>query len=86
MKKEYKKPLIAVESFQLDAAVAASCSSQGFVPIGYGETRCGFDEITDGYYQFFSDIQCELDLTQADGSDTLCYHGPMYSSVTFVQS
>ena len=73
MKKAYSKPMIAVESFHLDAAVAASCSSQGFKPINYGENDCSFD---DG--QFFNLYNCQVDLTgpNGDGNDTICYHGP----------
>ena len=51
MKKNYVKPTLVIESFQLDAAIAASCSSQDFIPINYGENSCGFDEIDYELYE-----------------------------------
>lgn len=83
MKRAYVKPIFAAESFQLDAAVAASCSSQGYIPIGYGENDCTFDNGA-----FFNNDNCDVDLTGdvGDGNDTLCYHGPMLATETFIAS
>ena len=83
MKKKYEKPVLIIESFQLDATIAASCSSQGYIPINYGETTCSL-----GNGQFFSSNNCQLDLAgpDADGNDTICYHGPSLAGVTFVNS
>ena len=89
MKKKYIKPYVAVESFQLDAAIAASCSSQNFIPIGRGENNCGFDTPNEeGFtYEFFNYTNCATDLTgpEGDGNDTVCYHGPTYG-MTFIAS
>ena len=84
MKKEYKKPLIAVESFQLDAAVAGTCVANGFIPIGHGENDCKFDGGA-----FFNFLNCQVDLTGpgGDGNDTECYHGPTAADgMTFISS
>ena len=83
MKKTYVKPELVVESFQLDAAIAASCSSQGYIPINYGENNCTFDN-----GQFFNYNNCQMDLTgsEGDGNDTLCYHGPLLAGSTFISS
>ena len=83
MKRTYTKPLIAMESFQLDAAIAASCSSQNYIPINYGEDDCTFDN-----GQFFNFKNCEMDLTgpEGDGNDTTCYHGPLIANQTFIAS
>lgn len=88
MKKKYEKPIFIVESFQLDASIAASCSSQGYIPINYGENNCGFDEISNGHYQFFGIDNCEFDLTGhgGDGNDKDCYHGPFEANATFINS
>lgn len=83
MKKTYMKPILVIESFQLDAAVAASCSSQGFIPIGHGENTC----IAPG--GFFNYQNCEVDLTGVGGdeNDTPCYHGPTGAAgLTFISS
>ena len=40
MKKTYTKPYIAVESFQLDAAIAAPCSSEGETALNYAIATC----------------------------------------------
>ena len=84
MKKKYEKPIFIVESFQLDASIAASCSSQGYTPINYGENSCTFEN-----GQFFNAKNCQMDLTgpEGDGNDTLCYHGPLLAAGnTFVSS
>lgn len=88
MKKKYEKPIFIVESFQLDASIAASCSSQGYQPIGYGENNCGFEPGTDKQWQFFNYNNCDLDITGpgGDGNDTVCYHGPIDASTTFINS
>ncbi|MBQ8898847.1 MAG: hypothetical protein IJY86_10300 [Clostridia bacterium] len=83
MKKTYVKPELVVESFQLDAAIAASCSSQGYIPINYGENNCTFDN-----GQFFNYNNCQMDLTgpEGDGNDAICYHGPLEAGMTFISS
>lgn len=83
MKKVYKKPIVVIESFQLDAAVAATCSSQGYIPIGHGENTCSFDN-----GQFYNYNNCQMDLTGpgGDGNDTTCYHGPILAGTTFMAS
>ena len=90
MKKKYIKPYIAVESFQLDAAIAVSCSSQGYIPIGRTENTCGmFDSSEDGFqFELFNYNNCATDLTgpSGDGNDTPCYHGPYLANATFIAS
>lgn len=83
MKKTYQKPVLMVESFQLDAAIAATCSSQGYIPINYSEDTCTFDG-----GQFFNGNNCQVDLTGpgGDGNDTTCYHGPLLAGSTFISS
>lgn len=83
MKRTYTKPLIAMESFQLNAAIAASCSSEDGIAIHYGENTCTYD---DG--QFFNYNNCQFDLTgpEGDGNDTDCYHGPIVANQTFIAS
>ncbi len=82
MKKAYVKPYIAVESFQLDAAIAASCSSQGYIPIGKSENQCVHES---GYFG----LACDFDATGGNGiygddNDEFCYHGPI--GATYVAS
>ena len=48
MKKKYEKPVLIIEPFQLDATVAASCSSEGHIPLNYNENIC-MDE-TGGFF------------------------------------
>ena len=85
MKKVYKKPMVNMELFQLDAAVAASCSSQGFKPLNHYDFNICKDNTDDGY--FFNENHCVIDLTPPDddGSDGVCYHGPVVG-VTFIYS
>lgn len=78
MKKEYKKPILAVESFQLNAAIAGSCSNG--IPINHYEDNCGHGTATEpGFtWEFFGDLHCVTDVTLSggDGNDGVCYHGP----------
>ncbi len=58
MKKYYEKPIIALESFQLNAAIADACSTYGYIPINQGELSCSF-----GGGQYYSYINCQIDLS-----------------------
>ena len=80
MKKTYTKPYVIVESFQLDAAIASSCTSEGKTPLHFSEHTCtSFEEApnllyfgaacADGGYNVF-DIP-------AEGNNGFCYHGPI---------
>ena len=88
MKKSYNKPYLGVESFQLNAAVANTCtggnarSAPRGIAINHWESTCSFPEGPNKPGQFFSLVNCQIDLTDGsvDGNDTLCYHGPMLSN------
>lgn len=75
MKKQYKKPYLALESFQLNAAIANACSTTKRTPIRHQEDTCSYPV---GSGQFFSLFNCQVDVSDGsnDGNDTLCYHGP----------
>lgn len=87
MKKEYMKPFFAVESFQLNAAVAASCSSQGKVAIQFGETDCTAMEEADGQSYFGNGI-CATDVTSPneDENGAFCYQGVIDPYSLFISS
>ena len=80
MKKTYNKPFIMVELFQLDAALASSCS----VALHHGEHTCNDTdkdgEAGTGYFG----AACVHDVTvpDGDGNDTICYHGPITDIAT----
>lgn len=90
MKRAYEKPMLTVDSFQLDAAIAASCSSPGKIPIGYADVQC-LQENLPGIDLIFSN-DCSLDVTAdtfnygGDGNDTYCYHGPFNPNGLFMRS
>lgn len=75
MKKEYKKPVVAVESFQLDASIAGACKDKKAHVINHYQSTCTVDKDEEGYIgqSFFGSANgsCEkLD-------DTFyCYQGP----------
>ena len=51
MKKEYVKPYLALESFQLVAALAGSCSSSGKTPLNHSVHECdALDELGGAYF------------------------------------
>lgn len=83
MKRAYSKPFLAVESFQLNAAIAGSCSND--TPINHYATSCGYGVIEEGeYWYYFGENNCELDVTgeSSQGGETPCYHGPVDGVIT----
>lgn len=74
MKREYTKPMLAFESFQLDAAIAAGCVNK----LHYGQYEC--HEQWSPEETLFSFVQCDIDLV-GDGQKhfTECYHGPIFT-------
>ena len=80
MKKEYSKPYMMVESFQLNAAIAASCSSEGKNPINFYQSNCTLEEELPGLGYFGA--ACEGDVTNPD----FCYHGPIIPNEQFMCS
>ena len=85
MKKTYTKPYIAVESFQLDAAIAASCSSENKLALHYSMNTCTAAEEAPGLNYFgnlcIHDVQVE-----GDGNDLICYHGPTPATTVAMNS
>ena len=76
MKKEYSKPYLLVESFQLDAAIAASCSASGAQAINYSLNTCTAEEEVPGL-TYLGDKCVDDIVVDGDGNDTICYHGPV---------
>lgn len=89
MKRKYSKPYLAMESFQLNAAIATSCSSEGKLPIHYGESTCIVGDDADEQVTEYLGNACKLDIigkVGGDGNDTLCYHGPFDPYDVFIES
>lgn len=81
MKKKYEKPYIAVEFFQLDAAIAASCSADKKLGINYDFELCTPLEENPG--DTYLGDACLHDVrVEGDGNDTICYHGPLANYLT----
>lgn len=76
-KKKYTKPVVIVESFQLNAAVASACSTDpNKIVIHYGFDNCTAEEEEPGWGYFGN--QCAYDVAvEGDGNDEICYHGLM---------
>lgn len=89
MKRNYTKPYLLVESFQLNAAVATSCSSESKQPIHYGENSCIVGDDPDEQEMEYLGNACEVDIinnVKGDENDTLCYHGPFDPYEIFIKS
>ena len=81
MKKTYTKPYIAVESFQLDAAIAASCSSEGKTALNYVIATC--KDYTDYAELGYFGNSCTHNVAlEGDGNDFICYHTQMVDADT----
>jgi hypothetical protein len=85
MKKDYKKPYLLVESFQLDAAIAASCSSETKNPLHYGLDSCTLEEELPGF-GYFGNLCIHDVKVEGDGNDLICYHGPIPADAMFMNS
>ena len=85
MKKLYTKPYLAVESFQLDAAIANSCSKNDKIPLNYGMDTCtSFEEEPTLKYFGFACADGGYNVVSGDKDDAngnFCYHGPMFSEM-----
>lgn len=85
MKKEYRKPYLLMESFQLNAAVASSCSSQGMTAINYYMNNCTAQEEAPDLNYFGPACAADgidVNLIGADSNDGICYHGPVVDLAT----
>lgn len=80
MRMEYQKPYLAVESFQLNAAIAGACSAPGMMALGHSPNTCTLqDEKGDKYgtLTFFGaacDTAGGIDIVNNDTPDKdYCY-------------
>lgn len=78
MKKAYAAPCLAVESFQLDAAVAGSCSEKDLAILNYAAETCKLytdsSKTTEDYIFGSSCAENLVKYNAGDPNDTLCYH------------
>lgn len=89
MKRNYNKPYLVMESFQLNAAIATSCSGEGKQPIHYGENTCTVGDDPGEQAVEYLGNACELDIVGdvgGDANDTVCYHGPFDPYEIFIRS
>ena len=85
MKKEYVKPIVMVEFFQLDAAIASSCSEGGKITLNHYVNTCNLEDTLPGLGYFGN--SCTHDIkVEGDGNDEICYHGPTPANAHFMQS
>lgn len=77
MKKNYAKPYLIVESFQLNAAIAAGCNEDnGLIPLGHDFNTCNANEEAPGLNYVGDKCIHDVDV-EGDGFDEICYHGPL---------
>lgn len=86
MKKNYSKPYLIVESFQLNAAIASGCNVDGKTPINYNLDDCtAVEEAGEG--MTYIGNACVHDVkVEGDGNDLICYHGPYPVAELFLNS
>lgn len=74
MKREYFKPYLAVDSFQLDAAIAGACMSGGKIPINQSVEACTLLDESEGTDLTFGGA-CFENIMYGDGvnPDGSCY-------------
>lgn len=73
MKREYMKPYLAVESFQLDAAIAGACAAAGGMVLAFSANDCTVwddkGEKIEGEYIFGA--ACEASHPEDEGFDVV---------------
>lgn len=76
MKKEYVKPYLAFESFQLGAALAGSCGGSNQFALNHSIDGC--DAVEEGGGVFFG-AACPKNIFSYEGvsKDGVCYQGPV---------
>lgn len=85
MKKQYEKPVLLMESFQLDVGVAA-CDGIEAIPIHKSEMECHFDA-GDMIYFAAENASCNYDpVNPNEWGDSECYHGYNSGGITFFSS
>lgn len=77
MKKEYIKPYLAVESFQLDAAIAGACGGENMMALNHQVNTCTLADETNDYGLIYFGAACGtaggMDIVTPDNSDGACY-------------
>lgn len=71
MKKDYIKPYLAVESFQLDAAIAGTCTGDDKLPMNHDQNTCNLEIY--GEEVFGSACGDNVIVNPGDQSDAICY-------------
>ncbi len=87
MKKQYIKPILAYESFQLAGAIAGDCN----LKLGVYSFVCTADEngqpngpSNNGVFYDYNNCQYDLTGPELDGADSMCYHGPIFTGGTAI--
>lgn len=70
MKKQYVKPYLALESFQLVAALAGACNGENQIPLNHGIDTCTAEEEGGGLIFGNSCV-----VNYRDNPDQPCYNG-----------
>lgn len=80
MKKEYSKPYIVMESFQLNAAIATTCTSSGKYPLNHTQDTCidDGDKAGEPGIGYFGPA-CPDNVLNPGGEqdDAFCYHNAL---------
>lgn len=71
MKRKYFKPYLAVESFQLNAAIAGSCSN-GKISLNHEIDACTLDDETNDFMAPIFGAPCDVNVVQSDNPDGIC--------------
>lgn len=79
MKKEYKKPMIVLESFNLSQSIAAGCGAIHDSTLGSpnqsSKETCAW--VVGGYNVFLNDTNiCTIKIGENDDSLGVCYNNP----------
>ena len=76
MKKQYEKPMLAVEYYQLSQSIAACVTKIGFLDSGCVKNDPdATDKMKDlAWSDFFTEGGCKDFPTGMDENDSICYH------------
>ncbi len=74
MKREYIRPYLAVESFQLNAAIAGACGGNGQIALAHSVDECKANDATGDFGGPYYGAACDVNVVLNDGSAEVCYH------------
>lgn len=80
MKREYIKPVVIFESFQIVTSIAAGC---GMIPTSQSWDSCGYKDPSNDNVVYATKNTCAHMQLPQDADEEFCYHVPIEANSLF---